>query len=123
MTEPEHEFQIRVVRTIIEPARKRGALIDYWHTPNEVCGQLADKDRKTLVKMGLSAGVSDLILVSGKCCVLCGAAQMAALELKSGDNEPSDKQTAFLRRMAQAGWVTGTAATDEAVRQFVKSVE
>ena len=95
---PEDEIQ----KTVVQHLNARGVPgLVFWHTPNS--SKLGGKRTRNgiplaalrLKKLGLRAGVSDLILVHEN--------KIFALELKSEDGRPTEEQLKFLTDIQNAG--------------------
>lgn len=97
-TYPEDQIQ----RTVVQHLNARGVPgLVFWHTPNS--SKLGGKRTSSgiplaalrLKKLGLRAGVSDLILVHKN--------KIYALELKSENGRPTEDQLKFLSDIQNAG--------------------
>lgn len=84
----------------------RAAKVDFFHPPNGV-NITSHKTRELLKKKGLSAGVSDLIIVTPP---PVGGYVAAALEIKAKTgNRPTDAQFEWLDKFELHGWAVGWA--------------
>jgi hypothetical protein len=120
---PEHRIHTQAVAYL-----RRGFFARYgmnatqapvFHCPNE--SDVPPQYRSKLARLGVSAGVPDLVIVHPTLPIevpgiLGGVAYLgAALEIKSPRGRLSDEQSAWLERWARAGfavaWTRGHAAT------------
>lgn len=100
----EEEIHMAVVAEL----RKAGG-VQFFHCPNE--GQAKPQYRAKLKRLGLSAGVPDLVIVTPP---PCGGYVAAALEIKREGGCLSDAQRGWLGAMAGAGWAVACEYGPEA---------
>lgn len=100
---PEQDLQILLVRSRLEPLVKRGILLDYWSTPNELVGMIY-RERPWLArdasKMGVQKGVPDLTLRA----IVDGIGRICWMELKSDTGSLTEPQKGFKARSEAGGW-------------------
>jgi hypothetical protein len=102
----EEEKLQEAVIDLLEATRIPGVV--YWHTPNG--GRRSKREAVKFKRMGVLAGVSDLI-------ISIPGARMAFLELKSRRGRLSEEQEAFIAGQEANGFTCGMAKTlDEAVK-------
>jgi len=99
----EQDLQILLVRSRLEPLVKRGILLDYWSTPNELVGMIY-RERPWLArdasKMGVQKGVPDLTLRA----IVDGVGRICWMELKSDTGSLTEAQKGFKARSEAGGW-------------------
>lgn len=83
------------------------------HVPNE-----GKRSRFTAKKMGIKAGCPDVLIFERKSDIDFNLSGLA-IELKVGDNKPTDKQLWFLRSLKYRGWATAICYSfDEAKKEI-----
>lgn len=90
---PMSEYEIHV--QIVAELRAAGRL--FFHVPNEI--KVAPQYRAKLKRLGVSAGVPDLIIVTPNRC-----GRPSALELKSERGGLKAHQREWLERLGACGW-------------------
>ena len=95
----EHREQERFVAW----ARLRGLRV--VHCPNELVGQVSKGRAAELKRLGVSAGVPDVLIFDRRCCV--------ALEFKGPKGGPSPSQRGWLDWLGQLGWRVVVVTTCE----------
>lgn len=94
MSRPEDALQSTIVETILRPLEKAG-LLRFYAVRNE--GKRTEWERSQILRMGLRAGVPDLVLLfpGGSC---------AYVELKAAKGVLSDKQERWRDWLQDAGF-------------------
>jgi len=109
----------------------------WWHTPNG--GKRNPREAARFVGLGVKPGVSDIIVsepwvcpmveiehgVIGGQCPTCGGAgrgSMVAIELKVGNNKPTELQRSWMDKARQRGWLVAVCRSLAEVQVFLRVV-
>lgn len=104
--------QMAVMQWAEIAARADARLLNLYHVPNE--GKRSKAEAGRLLRMGLKAGVPDLILDTP-----AGVYHGLRLELKVEPNTPTKAQEEWLQRMHKAGYFVAVAYSAAAAIELI----
>lgn len=109
---PEEDLQMACAAWLFEMELEFPDLAFMFHSPNG--GARSKRTRGRLKAMGTRRGVPDWLLPLPR-----GAFTGLAIEMKSSSGTLSEKQRAWLTRLAKAGYLTGSARTVDEFKGLV----